>query len=52
MTLGIAIYAFMAMSAALAVVEDYSRKEVIASLILGLVWPLWLTSRILRKIVR
>lgn len=51
MTLYIGIYLFMSVSTALASITEYTRNEVIASLIFGLLWPFVLTARIIAKII-
>ena len=46
----IAIYCFIGLSTTLAVLEDYSRDEVIASVLLGAIWPIYVTAKLIQKL--
>ena len=46
----IAIYCFIGLSTTLAVLEDYSLGEVIASVIVGAIWPIYITTKLIQKL--
>jgi hypothetical protein len=50
MTLFIAIYAFVGIAAAISVLDDYTLPELIASAIVGAVWPLYVAVKLLRRL--
>jgi hypothetical protein len=51
MTVFIFGYSFIALATAFSTVQDAKREELIASAICGIIWPIFITSRILRKIL-
>ena len=46
----IAIYCLIGLSTALAVLNDYSRDEVIASVLVGVIWPIYVTAKLIQKL--
>ena len=48
----IAIYCFIGLSTTLAVLNDYSRDEVIASALLGAAWPVYVIVKLIQKLTR
>jgi hypothetical protein len=51
MILYVSIYTFIGLATAFAVIADArDTNDLIASAIVGIIWPLWLVSQILRKV--
>ncbi len=48
----IAIYCFIGLSTTLSVLNDYSRADIIASALLGVVWPVYVSSKLIQKLTR
>jgi hypothetical protein len=48
----VAIYCFIGVSTALAVLSDYSRADIIASVLLGVIWPVYVSSKLVQKLTR
>ena len=46
----IAIYCFIGLCTMLSVLEDYSLGEVIASVIVGAIWPIYITTKLIQKL--
>ena len=46
----IAIYCFIGLSTMLSVLEDFSRAEVIASVLIGVIWPIYVTAKLIQKL--
>ena len=46
----IAIYCLIGLSTTLAVLEDYTKEEVIASVLLGVTWPIYVTAKLIQKL--
>jgi hypothetical protein len=52
MILYVSIYAFIGLATAFAVIADArDTNDLIASAIVGLIWPMWLVSRLIRKVL-
>jgi hypothetical protein len=51
MILFISGYSFIAIATAIATVQDVKREDLISSAICGIIWPIFITARILRKIL-
>lgn len=46
------VYVFLGLATFIAVIGDATnRNDLIASAILGFIWPVWLVSRIIRKVL-
>ena len=45
-------YTFMSMATAVAVLKDDSWTEIIASTIVGIAWPFFLTVKIIQRVIR
>lgn len=52
MTTFICIYAFMTVCTTLAYVKDWTTAEVVASIIIGAIWPVAIASAVIRKIIK
>lgn len=53
MTIYAFAYLFIALATSIAVLEENtSVAELIASALVGLTWPLFITTRVIRKIIR
>jgi hypothetical protein len=46
----IGIYALIGISTALAVLEDYTANEIIAAVILGATWPIYITTKLIQRL--
>lgn len=46
----IAIYCFIGLSTALSVLENYTKEEVIASVLVGVIWPIYVTAKLIQKL--
>lgn len=45
-------YTFMSMATAVAVVKEASWSDIIASTIVGITWPFFLTVKIIQRVIR
>ena len=48
----IAIYCFIGLSTTLSVLSDYSRADIIASVLLGVIWPVYVSAKLIQKLTR
>jgi hypothetical protein len=46
----IAIYALIAISTTLAMLEDYTASEIIAAVIVGATWPIYITTKLIQRL--
>lgn len=46
----IAIYCFIGLSTALSVLENFAMNEVIASVLIGVIWPIYVTTKLIQKL--
>lgn len=46
----IGIYALIGISTALSVLEDCTASEIIASVIVGALWPLYITTKLIQRL--
>lgn len=46
----IAIYCLIGLSTMLSVLEDYSPAEIVAGVIVGAIWPIYVTSKLIQKL--
>lgn len=52
MTTFIGIYAFMTVCTTVAYIKDWTTAEVVASIIIGAIWPVAIASAVIRKIIK
>jgi len=48
----ITIYALLAVSTSLSVMETYRPNEIVAAIIIGAFWPVFITTKVIQKLVR
>jgi hypothetical protein len=50
MLIAISIYVFLGTATALSVLDDYTLPELIASAVIGAIWPLYVTIKLLQRL--
>jgi hypothetical protein len=52
LTMLIAIYALLAVSTSLSLLEHYKPNEIIAAIIVGACWPVYITTKLIQRLAR
>jgi hypothetical protein len=48
----ITIYCIIGVSTAISTLGDYSRADIIASVFLGVIWPVYVSTKLIQKLTR
>lgn len=46
----IAIYCLIGLSTALSLLTDFTKENVIASILLGVIWPIYVAAKLIQKL--